>query len=187
MLHKLSTFIFELNHLKRIKHEGYRLIGIQNPSSVGEHSLRAAQIAYILAIMEEHPEPEKIASMLVFHDIGECRIGDLHKVARRYCSPDEEGAVEEQTEHLGTVGEKIFALWKEVEERSTPGGIIAKDADYLEMAFQAKEYLEQGYTHASDWISNVGNALKTASAKKLWEEMQHIHSSSWWEGLKKLR
>lgn len=48
-LKKIITFIFELVQLRRIKHEGWRLVGIDNPESVAEHSLRAAQIGYILA------------------------------------------------------------------------------------------------------------------------------------------
>ena len=52
MLQKITNLIFEGLHLKRIKHEGWRMCGIENPDSVAEHSLNAAQIGYILAKME---------------------------------------------------------------------------------------------------------------------------------------
>ena len=46
------NFIFELNQLKHQKHTGFMLAGVKNPDSVAEHVMRAAQIGYILAIME---------------------------------------------------------------------------------------------------------------------------------------
>lgn len=182
----LVNFIFEMGQLKRIKHEGWRLIGVENPETVGVHSLRAAQIAFILAKMENYSNPHEVCSMLVFHDIGECRIGDLHKVASRYVQSDEALAVKEQTEKLAELGQEILRLWTEVEDKSTEAGIIAKDADYLEQAVTAKEYLEKGYEFAEDWLKNISKALRTKSAKNLLEVVKKTHSNVWWQGLKKL-
>jgi putative hydrolase of HD superfamily len=83
MIHSLVQFIFETLHLKHVKHEGWRLIGVEHPDSVAEHSLCAAQIAYILAKMEGE-NPEKCATMLIWHDLPEARIGDLHRNATQY-------------------------------------------------------------------------------------------------------
>jgi putative hydrolase of HD superfamily len=49
---ELVRLIFETLHLKHVKHEGWRIIGVEHPDSVAEHSLCAAQIAYIIAKME---------------------------------------------------------------------------------------------------------------------------------------
>ncbi len=171
--------------LKRIKREGWRIAGVEMPESVSEHSLRAAQIGYVLAKMAGNADAHRVCSMLVFHDIGECRIGDLHKIAQRYVKADEERVVREQTEKLGEAGKEIFALWKEVEEQSTKEGIIAKDADFLEVAITAKEYMELGYPSAKDWIENVGGKLRTPSAKELFSILLNSSSSGWWKGLKK--
>lgn len=65
----ILNFIFELGQLKRIKHEGWRLIGVKFPESVADHCLRAAQIGYILAKMEKYENPFEVCSMVVFHDI----------------------------------------------------------------------------------------------------------------------
>ena len=46
------NFLFELGQLKRVKHEGWRLVGVEHPESVAEHSLRAAQIGYVIAALE---------------------------------------------------------------------------------------------------------------------------------------
>ena len=124
--------------------------------------------------------------MLVFHDIGECRIGDLHKIASRYVEADEARAVKEQTESLGIIGKDIFRLWNDVEEKKTTAGIIAKDSDLLEQAVTAKEYVEKGYAYAQDWITNVGKRLQTNAAKELWNQLGTTHSNMWWQGLKKI-
>jgi len=180
------NFLFELGQLRRIKHEGWKIIGVKDPESVAEHSLRAAQLGYILAGMEKYKSPEKVASMLVFHDIGECRIGDIHKIANRYVKADEAGAVEDQTEELGKIGKEIKSLWGEAEYCKTVAGQIAKDADYLEQAVTAREYIVQGYDGAQDWLNNIAKKIKTASAKKLLKEISKANPNEWWKGLKKL-
>ncbi len=183
----LANFFFEMRQLREEQRSGWQLIGIPNKESVAEHLLRAAQIAFALAILEGYPNPEKVATMLVFHDIGEARIGDNHKVTARYLvDVREEGAVIDQTEELGAVGERILELWKETEDRITQEGIIAKDADYLECAFTAKEYYDQGHVLAADWFNNVRAALKTQSAKDLCDQMLTMNAHEWWKGLKKL-
>jgi len=184
-LKNLTNFFFELAQLRHVKHEGWRLAGIENMDSVGEHSLRAAQIAYFLAKMEGYENPQEIVTMLVFHDIGECRVGDINKVANRYIEADEEKAVKEQLSPLEEAGEEIFNLWKQIEEKSTTAGIIAKDADLLELAFAAKKYIENGYEGAQNWIENVTNLVQTDSGKKLLEELKKSDSNEWWKGLKK--
>jgi putative hydrolases of HD superfamily len=183
---EIIKFLFELAQLKRIKHEGWRLVGVEHPDSVAEHSLRAAQIAFFLADAEGHPEPEKAIAMVVFHDIPETRIGDLHRVALRYAKPDEPSAVRDQTAKLGEAGRKIRELWEEFEARETDLSKIAKDADRLEQALTAKEYIEKGHDFAVNWIDNIRKVLHTNTAKRWLEKIAETDSNVWWQGLKKL-
>lgn len=67
------NFIFELGQLKKVKREGWRLIGMDNLESVSDHTLRAAQIGFILAKLEKYENPLEVCTMVVFHDIGEWR------------------------------------------------------------------------------------------------------------------
>ena len=184
---KIINFIFELGQLKRVRHEGWKIIGINNPESVAEHSLRAAQIGFILARLEKYKEPSEVCSILVFHDIAECRIGDIHKIGNRYISVNEEKVVEEQTARLGNVGKEILGMYKQMERKNTKAGIIAKDADLLEQAITAKEYIEKGYGFAQDWINNVSKSVKTKSAVNLLKDLKKSNSNDWWQGLKKLK
>lgn len=186
---KIVNFIFELNNLTREKRNGFYLAGVKNPGTIAEHSLRTAQIAYILGVMEGNSNPEKIAAIAIIHDNGESRVGDQTKVAARYFSKkeSEQHAFNEQVENLG---EPIEKKWKqyynEFENRNTPEGIIAKDADWLETAFQAKEYVELGYASAQNWIDNVEKALETNSAKELLKVMKETSFTDWWKDLKKM-
>ena len=180
-------FIFELGQLKRIKHEGWKLIGIKDPNSVAEHTLRACQIGFILAKLEKYKNPSEVVMLLLFHNIGECRMGNFHRVANRYVKSDIESAIKEQTEKLDEIGKEILKLWEEVQKRESKSSIIATDAKMLDQAFTAKEYIEIGYKYAQNWIDNISKGLKTESAKKLLEELKNSDSNSWWQGLKKLK
>ncbi|MDD2515664.1 MAG: HD domain-containing protein [Candidatus Gracilibacteria bacterium] len=184
MLKKIVNLIFEGLQLKRIKHEGWRLAGIPFPDSVAEHSLNAAQIGYILAKMEG-ADANKVATMLVWHDIGEARIGDMHFINTKYINNKNNFELEAMKHQFEKIdfGKDVLDLFIEYEERSTFEGNIAKDADYLEQAFQAKVYVETGYKEAQIWIDNVGKSLKTESAKKLWKELQTSSFSDWCRGM----
>jgi len=184
---KILKFIFELGMLKKIKHEGWRVAGVSNLESVADHSLRAAQLAYVLAKMERYKDPKEVCTMLVFHDIGECRVGDIHKLANRYISVDEEGAVKDQLENLGKkISDEILSFWKQFEYKSTEAGIIAKDADLLEQAITAKEYLELGYK-TENWIDNVETLIQTKSAKDLIKILRKETAFDWFLKLKKIK
>lgn len=81
----------------------------------------------------------------------------------------------------------INALWHQVEEKNTTAGVLAKDADYLEQAITAKEYMEKGHAFAENWIDNISKGyLKTFSAQKLLADLRKADSNDWWQGLKKL-
>ena len=186
MMQDICNFLYEMGQLRRIKHEGWRLIGIQHPESIADHSLRAAQIGFVIAKLQKHPNPEKVCAMLVFHDIGESRVGDIHKVANRYIQVNEEAAVTAQLDKLGDLGKSIMSLWKEIEYGNTAAGKLAKDADLLEMAVTAREYMENGCIGVQEWLDNISKALRTPVAKKVFNEIIKNSSMDWWKILKKL-
>jgi putative hydrolase of HD superfamily len=182
----IADMIYEAGMLKRVSREGWKLIGVKNPEHVASHSLRAAQIGYILAKLEGYEKPEEVCSMLVFHDIGETRIGDIHKIACRYLQDDESQAVHDQLQGLEDIGSDLFSLWEQIETRNTVAGVIAKDADLLEMVATAREYERLGYHGARDWIERTSQRLKTSSAKQLLHALTKRHPDTWWKDLKKI-
>lgn len=185
----ILNFLFEIGTLRNVARTGWSLaqIPLTNTENVAEHSLRVAQIAYILAKMEDYKNPYEVVTMAIFHDSHETRVYDPNKVMRRYVQISEVKAAEEQYKWLADINidNKLENMWSQVNDKSTEAGIIVKDADYLECAISAVEYKELGY-NTNDWINNVGKALKTTSAKKLFAELKNVKPTNWWKGLKKL-
>ena len=183
---KITNFIFELGALKNVKRSGWWMINVKDPENVAEHSFRAGVIGYILAKMEG-VDAHKAMLMSLFNDLHEARLNDLHKVGHRYIDfrSAETKAHKEQTEGLGEIGKEMFSFHEEYQKQQTKEAIVARDADLLENAYQAKEYIEIGYQDAQDWIDNIKKYLVTKSAKKLAAELEKTSSNEWWRGLKK--
>ncbi len=185
----LKKFLSEIQMLKRMCHEGVRYAGVPDPDTLGEHIAIASQIAYVLAKMEG-ANAEHAACLCLFHENGEIRTGDTTWIHSRYMDgkPAEKKAEKEHYQNLpGQIPEEIMKLVDEKNERKTPEGIIARDADKIELAVQAKIYVEQGYNGCKDWIKNIENLLTTESAKKLYYEIRDEPDMTnlWWRGLKK--
>lgn len=188
MKNSLTNFFFELGMLKKIEHCGVKFAGVKHPDTLGEHTCRAAQIGFALAL-EENGNPERVAAMCLIHDIGEIRIGDAHRIAQRYLETKraEQKAVYEQTEKLpAKLRTHIRALWDEFHAQRTLNAKIARDADLLETMFQAKEYLDTGFRAAKRWLQNGSKYLKTAGAKQLSRSLQKTRFTDWWDHLNRV-
>ncbi len=189
-MEKIVKFLSEIQMLKRVKHEGVKLTGVKNPDSVAEHVALSAQIAYLLGELEG-ADSQKCALINLFHDNEEARIGDHHKVSARYLNVKEVEAKAEREHYSNlpdSIGNFLSELQKEKRKRNTKEGIIAQDADWLEVAIQAKIYLELGYKGCQNWIDNVEKALETKSAKEILAEMKKNPDflNCWWKDLKKM-
>jgi putative hydrolase of HD superfamily len=175
----IVRFTFELGQLREEARHGWLRIN-ENPESVAEHTQRAAALGFLLACREGFADPNVVVTMIVFHDMHETRVGDKDMVQKRYLRVDEERAALEQVQDLGTAGKAIFQMWKEVEEGSTEAGIIAKDAEILEMVFTARELVVRGNTDAQSWIDGSRPRMRTASGKELFELIKDADPSEWW-------
>jgi putative hydrolase of HD superfamily len=187
-LKKIADFFFELGMLKRQKHYGQTLAGVKEVDSLADHTVRAAAIAYILADLEE-ANPEKTCLMCLVHDFPEMRVGDHHKVSARYLKVEaaEKKAFLDQLKPLPKKTKEVWLkLYQEKIERNTREGIVAQDADWLETAISAREFICQGYPALQNWIDNVKKALETQSAKELLKIIEKSEPTDWWQGLKKM-
>lgn len=183
------NFLFELGQLKRVKRSGWWTIGIENPESVAEHSFRAAALGYILAKME-NVNTEKTVLMCLFNDLHETRINDLHKVGHRYIDfkSAETKVFKEQMKLLPKeMSDELTKNHMEFQNQTTKEGIVARDADLLECAIQAREYICKGNKNAKNWIDNIKKLLETESAKKIIEEIEKKDAYKFWEELKKIK
>ncbi|KHO48017.1 MAG: hypothetical protein QT00_C0001G0029 [archaeon GW2011_AR5] len=182
----IAKFFFELGTLKRTERAGWAVTGISKPEVIAAHAYRATVIGYMLAELEK-VDKDKVMRMLMFHDVPETRIGDLHKVAASYLNSGEgeEKAAADQSKLMPTViGNEFVQLIREFNEKRTKEAIVARDADYLEAAVTAKEYLINGYKHSEEFLKRIRKVLVTPSAKKLLKEIEKS-DGFWWKGLKK--
>src|SRR3989338_471359 len=114
----IAKFFFELGTLKRTERAGWAVTGISKPEVIAAHAYRATVIGYVLAELEKC-DKDKVMRMLMFHDVPETRIGDLHKVAASYLNSEEgeEKAAADQSKLLPpTIGSEFVALIKEFNE-----------------------------------------------------------------------
>lgn len=184
---KIANFLFELNEAKRTPRSGWHRTGIKNAESLAEHSSVCAQIAFLLGEMEG-ANAEHCALLALFHDIGEVRTGDEDWISRTYKnkSDSEEKAFLAQSADL-PMGGKLKSFFDEIKKQKTKEAIIAKDADLLELAVQAKFYTQSGYESAMLFIDGMRANLKTESAKKLLVEIEKSKIEDWWMAIPEIR
>lgn len=187
-MEQIVRYLFEAGMLKRTARSGWWAEKIKNPETVAEHSWRTALVAFVLAKMEKMGDEEtrEICVAAVFHDMHETRLGDLNKITHRYISVTKELERKIEGEQAGGMPDDVKAAVLGAMELSENEQKILKDADYLECAFQAKEYVDIGHKGAESWIISIESRLKTDSAKKLLAKMKTMDSNSWWKGLKKI-
>jgi putative hydrolase of HD superfamily len=185
-MNNITKYLYEIGQMKRVKRSGWWIAGVTNPESIAEHTFRTAILGYVLASLGG-ADPERTAMMCLFHDTGEARINDLHRVSKRYINVgrDEEKALSEQVERLPPdIAKNIMALFRDYEGRLSLEGTFARDADLLECIFQAREYQVQGYADVDDWITNCYAGLQTDIARNLAETCMQVEPKEWWQGLK---
>ncbi|MCX6767284.1 MAG: HD domain-containing protein [Candidatus Micrarchaeota archaeon] len=183
----IVKYFYELGQLRFVKRAGWWVAKVRDPENVAQHSFRAAAIAYVLARLENHPEPEKIALKALFHDVHEVRLMDRHKISSNYLKTPREVTERVEREQCSRIpagiGGDIFRL---LNENDPVANAIAKDADYLDIILAAREYCDVGYKDAWDWIERASSdrVLKTKSARTLAAKIKKTDSGSWWRGLK---
>ncbi len=167
-----ADLIYEIGALKRVKRSGWETIGIKDGESVAEHSYRSAVIAYLLGKEEGFNDKELMDIMLgtLLHDLEEVRTGDLHLVAKRYVSVKEKKLQDDVYSKIKEV-KRIYKNKKLMQ--------IIKDADYLEVIFQAREYEDLGNPYVHSWIENAEKKLKTKTAKKMLKKALGTDSFGW--------
>jgi putative hydrolases of HD superfamily len=180
----ISVFGFEVGHLMRTPRSGWHLAGVERSQSVAEHSFRVGVLAYIIAV-QEGCNPEKAATLGLFHDVPEVRTGDLSSMAKRYVSAvDPRQVVADQVAELPpALAHHIAMLIDEFESAkepdASPEARCARDADKLECLLTAREYSPRGYP-VQPWIDTMVAAVQTPTAKQIAEDAQRVPPGEWW-------
>ncbi|GGM70845.1 haloacid dehalogenase [Longimycelium tulufanense] len=183
----IVRFAHEAGHLKNVQRAGWLLAGIRHAESVAEHSFRVGVLAYLIAA-EEGANPDRAATLGLFHDIPETRIGDQHSVGKRYVeTPNPRSVIGDQVADLPPVlAEHIVALIEEHESAKTEDATLearcSRDADKIECLLQAREYQREGYTQLEPWVKTMVDSVSTETGKRLAKVALEVSPGSWWEG-----
>lgn len=183
---EIVAFAHEAGHLKHTPRSGWLLGGVRHGESVAEHSYRVGVLAYVIAACEG-ADPERAATLGLFHDLPETRIGDVHSVGKQYVTTAEpHDVVAEQTAGLpADLRTRIIAAVDEHEAAKTPAATpearCSRDADKLECLLQAREYQREGYTQLDEWVRSSAEAVTTATGKALAAAALEVSPARWWE------
>ncbi len=183
----VARYIFEAGMLKRVARSGWWAEKVKHPESVADHSFRTALVAFILARMEgcDDASANRICTAAVFHDMHETRLLDLNKITARYIRVDRSLERKVERDQIEGFEPALKDAMLSALRLSDKEEMILKDADYLECAFQAKEYADSGHSTAA-WVDSIGKRLQTKSAKALIAKVKKADSSGWRDGLKRL-
>jgi putative hydrolase of HD superfamily len=182
-MEKLANLFFEFGRLKRIERSGWNMARVhERVESVAEHTCRTALIAYFLATLEG-ADPKKVALMALFHDVCETRVGDLDPLARDVLGatlPAAEAATQSQFNDDLPGGREIRGLLHELNLRESLEARIAKDADIIECALQAREYESTAFLESL----RAHEQVHCGSSLQLLEAIRSVSPDQWWQDLR---
>jgi putative hydrolases of HD superfamily len=181
-LERVVTLAHEWGALKRLPRTGWLRAGVTSPESIADHTMRTAMLAWLLGALEG-ADPDRAATLALFHDSQESRTTDLDHVGRHYLqATSNERITADQAEALPQqLAARLQALVAEYEGRSSAEAECARDADKLDMLLQALDYREQGQGSMQPFISSAVATLRTSSGRRLAEAAMRVSPAAWWQ------
>ncbi|HSV65498.1 MAG TPA: HD domain-containing protein [Mycobacteriales bacterium] len=182
----IVRFGHETGFLKHVSRSGWLLAGVRDGESVAEHSFRVGILAYCIAV-QEGANPDRAATLGLFHDVPETRIGDVPSVGKHYVqTADPVQVITDQVRGMPSeLAAHIIALIDEHESAKRPSATLeakcSRDADKIECLLQAREYQREGYTHLDYWVSTMVDAVETVTGKRLVAAALDVSPAAWWE------
>lgn len=174
--------------LKDEKRTGWELRNIEDPESVADHTWGTAFNVLIHA--PEGMNTEKALKMALIHDLGEVEAGDIpHRavdVENEVTEEEKEEIETKAVEQLSkALGEELFDLWKEYEERETKEAQFVKDMDLIDMCLTALKYEKenrydpqeknenfQEYDNLDEFFATSEPRINTLKGQQLFREIK---------------
>ena len=137
--------------LKDVKRQGWVNAGVDAPESVAAHSWGMAVLA--LKLCPEDLNLEHVLKLCLVHDLPEVIVGDLTPTDDRSTkAADERAAMQE-------LAPEWVDLFDEYEQQSTPEAVFVRGLDKLDMALQAKVYMERSDLDLNQFIESARKTL----------------------------
>lgn len=146
LIAQLTSTLKVLKLAERLKFElrhSYTSSGRQE--SVAEHTWRMSLMAVLIGPYLDQPvNMEKLLKMIIIHDLIEAEAGDVsaldvlrNPAIKKEKEQRERAAIENLRRHLdSSVGEEVYRLWYEFEEKTTYEAKVANAFDKLEVQLQ---------------------------------------------------
>lgn len=176
---QIAWLLIEILTLKNTTRAGWARAGVPPgvQETVATHSWGAGVVAAILSTIQGDAINAGRATMLVvLHDIGESRTGDISHPLRDIL--EEQGLPKEQVDQKaeelqrqGLPKELQIFLGEALEEfraGETLEAKTAKDAELIDLGIQALRYHTQGFP-TGQFIEGIAASLQTDAGKQLWE------------------
>lgn len=180
----LITLLNRAGVLKDVKRTGWVLEGVDNAESVADHTWRMGLLIMLLA--DKDLDRNKLLEMNAVHDLGEIGVGDIKWESGKKVIGDQEVKHKDEMAVMNRIfgdypgGKKYINLLKEFNEQKTPEAKFLKQIDKLEMALQALEYEQQGYSvkRLDQFWENAEKYLEGQSLEPIFRELQKMRKKS---------
>lgn len=146
---QLISFFESVIRLKSVKRAGWvSKVGIANAESVSDHTYSMCMMGMVLSDIFGM-DTERVTKMILIHDLAESITGDFipNKITRVRKRTEERKAMKHILCRVPSVVRSNYEkLWQEYRSNKTPVSRFIHQLDKLEMAIQAVEYANQGYS-----------------------------------------
>ena len=171
----LESFFQKVLELKNIPRQGWKnKLGVNDVESVADHSYSTAMMSMVLSDLSGL-DTEKIIKMALLHDLAESVVGDItpDKIKGERKINIENKAMIQILENLpSNVSQQYIVLWNDFQKNSSKEANLLHEIDKLEMAFQAKFYLDEGISK-----EKLRSFFKTANNEIRNKQLRDILSS----------
>lgn len=176
----LITLLNRAGVLKEVKRTGWVLEGVKDAESVADHTWRMSLLIALLA--PKALNKQKLLEMNIIHDLGEVGVGDIKWEIGKKVIGDQEAKRKDEMTVMNAIfgkysdGKKYINLLKEFNEQKTPEAKFLKQIDKLEMALQALEYEQQGYSSSrlNQFWENAEKYLEGKELEPIFRELERM-------------
>ncbi len=171
----LVEFFQTVLKLKTIHRQGWKdKLGMKEPESVADHCYSMAIMAMVLSDLKKF-DTARIIKMSLLHDLAETVIGDMVPGQKSKSQKEklENNAIKKILQNLAKKQkDEYWKLWQEYQKNTSREASLLHQIDKLEMAFQANDYRNLGFT-----AKQLAPFLKSAKSQITDPVLQKIFSS----------
>ncbi len=168
----LENFFWKVLELKNIPRQGWKnKLDIMDVESVADHIYSATIMSMVLSDLQGF-DTEKVIKMALLHDLAESVIGDI--------TPDDmksENKIKIENKAMKQILENLpsnllgqyATLWDDFQKNSSEEANLLHEIDKLEMAFQAKFYLNKGISKEKlrSFFKTANNEIKNKQLRDI--------------------